>query len=235
MIDAVVILQARMGSVRLPGKSLAPLVGGASVVAMCLARLVRAGVAQVLLATTSLPEDDRLEAAASALGVPAFRGPCEDVLTRFLRAAGTVSARFVVRATADNPAVDVDAPRRVLDALVTNGSDHVVEAGLPYGSAVEAVTVDALERADCAADDARDREHVTSLIRRNRTAFASITPLCPPPLRRPDLRFTIDTPDDLVYMRSLLARIPEPLDAPLAFMIEEADRLAGSRALESAS
>jgi len=73
---------------------------------------------------------------------------------------------YIIRATADNPAVDVDAPGRVLAALVEGAADYAIESGLPYGSAVEAITVDALTKADAMAVDASDREHVTPLVRR---------------------------------------------------------------------
>src|SRR5262249_33452231 len=94
-----------------------------------------------------------------------------------------------------------------LRALRQTGADHIVEDGLPYGGAVEAVTMDALDRADVLAVDAADREHVTTLIRRDRDRFAPATVPAPAQVRRPDIRVTIDTADDLQFARSLAARM----------------------------
>ena len=83
--DALVILQARMGSSRLPGKVLAPL-GGRSLLAQCIERLLAARVGEVLVATTTRPEDEAVVAEAHAAGVAVIRGPVDDVLGRFVAA-----------------------------------------------------------------------------------------------------------------------------------------------------
>jgi spore coat polysaccharide biosynthesis protein SpsF (cytidylyltransferase family) len=128
--NAAVILQARMASRRLPGKALA-LVGGRTILAQCLGRLQHGSPVPVVLATTDRPEDDQLEEEAARLGVRTFRGPSDDVLARFVRVARALKVDWVVRATADNPAVDMDAPGRVLRLIASTGVDHVSEADLP--------------------------------------------------------------------------------------------------------
>jgi spore coat polysaccharide biosynthesis protein SpsF (cytidylyltransferase family) len=158
-----------------------------------------------MLATTTSREDDSLVAAAAAYGVPVFRGPADDVLLRFVQAARSVGARDIVRATADNPLTDIDAPVRVLKALRESGADHVVEHGLPHGAAVEAMTMDALCRAAIHATDPGDREHVTTMIRRDRERFTPLVVAAPSALHRPELRLTVDTMDDLDFMRGLAA------------------------------
>ncbi len=126
MSQAIILLQARMGSTRLPGKSLAP-IGVRPLVAHCVARLLVGAAAPVMLATTDQPEDDALVYAVAPYGVPVFRGPATDVLLRFVQAARSVGARYIVRATADNPLTDIDAPERMLRVLRESGADHVVE------------------------------------------------------------------------------------------------------------
>jgi len=202
MSRAVIILQARMASTRLPGKALAP-IGARTLIGHCLARLRIANAAPVLLATTTNQEDDVLVATAAKYGVPAFRGPADDVLSRFLLAARSVDAQFVIRATGDNPAVDIDGPGRVLGALRTTNADHVIEDGLPYGAAVEGVRVEALNRASELATEAADREHVTPRIRRDRTRFTALQILAPAHVRRPEIRVTVDTSDDLSFMEGV--------------------------------
>lgn len=202
MPNAAIVLQARMGSTRLPGKVLAP-IGGRSVLAHCVERLQRSGL-PVIVATTELDDDDRVAQEAVRLGVAVVRGPVDDVLARYLAAARQFNLTEVIRATADNPAVDMDAPRRTLALLYRSGADHVVEHGLPTGAAVEAVTVEALARAAGLATDSYDREHVTPLIRRDPRFFA-LPALAPGDVRRPAVRLTVDTAADLAFMRRVFA------------------------------
>jgi spore coat polysaccharide biosynthesis protein SpsF (cytidylyltransferase family) len=203
--DAIIILQARTGSTRLPGKVLAP-IGARTLLAHCLTRLRVGSAAPVIVATTTKQEDDCLVTAAATYCVPVFRGPEDDVLLRYVLAARSVGARYVVRATADNPLTDIDGPTRVLQALRSSGADHVIEAGLPSGAAVEGVTVDALSRAARQAVDPADREHVTPLIRRD-PAFNAVIVDAPIAVRRPEKRLSVDREDDLRFMRQLAARM----------------------------
>lgn len=234
MHDAVpVVLQARMGSTRLPGKVLADL-AGMPLVEWCLSRLEAAQVGPVVLATTTLPADDALEALGNRLGIRTVRGPEDDVLQRFALAADYLDARFLIRATADNPAVDIDAPARVAELIRRTGADHVVETGLPLGAAVEAVRTAALYQALAQSHDRYDREHVTPYLYRTPGRFLALTPPAPVALQRPDLRFTVDTPDDLVFMRRVLERVTRPgWRAGLAEIIRMADDVTGETAGES--
>lgn len=222
MPQALIVLQARFASRRLPGKALA-LVGGRPILARCLERLRDGGAAPVVLATTTNPEDDALAILARRQGFPVVRGPEQDVLHRFVLAAARFNATYVVRATADNPAVDIDAPRRVLRALVETGAEYVVESGLPYGTCVEAMTVDALEKADAIATSTHDREHVTPLIRNSRL-FHAIEVSAPLRLRRPHLRLSVDSLQDLAFMRRVMSDLGNPAaEPPLAAIIEAAE------------
>jgi spore coat polysaccharide biosynthesis protein SpsF len=218
-----IILQARMGSKRLPGKVLAD-VAGRPLLEHCLIRLAAAGVGPVILATSTSPADDALAAKAAGLGFQAVRGPEDDVLQRFALAADYVNARFFIRATADNPAVDIDSAARVIAAIEGLGADHVVESGLPLGAAVEAVRTSALYQAAAQARDAYDREHVTPFLYRNPARFLAVSPAAPESIRRPDLRLTVDTAEDLEFMRAVLARAGAPgTQASLAAIIRAAD------------
>ncbi|HEX7795996.1 MAG TPA: hypothetical protein VF456_16660 [Vicinamibacterales bacterium] len=211
--QAVIVLQARMASTRLPGKALAS-IGARTLIGHCLARLRIGGAAPVVLATTTNQEDDVLVATAAKYGVTAFRGSADDVLGRYVLAAQSIGARFVVRATGDNPAVDIGAPVRVLAALRSTRADHVIENGMPYGGAVEGVTVEALVRASTLATSAADREHVTPWIRRDRTRFTAVQIPAPVAVRRPDVRVTVDTEHDLAFMQDVAARLDNWCDEP---------------------
>ncbi len=226
MLQAAIILQARTGSTRLPAKVLAP-IGTRSILGHCIERLAHARVAPVVVATTTEAEDKSIVEEAQRLGVRAFRGDRDDVLSRFIRVARELKADVIVRATADNPAVDMDAAARCLRTLRLTGADYVVERGLPYGAAVEAVRTAALEHAYEEAADRDDREHVTLFVRRHRARFRVHEAQAPVALARPDLRFTVDTAADLAYMRAVItAAAPAGAPVPLAALMAAADRLA---------
>ncbi len=225
MTDGVaIVLQARIGSTRLPGKSLAP-IAGRSLLARAVERLRARSGLPVVLATTTLAADDLLAEEAHGLGIEVVRGPVDDVLARYAVAASAFGLQVVIRATADNPAVDLDAPRRTLEMLRRSAADYVVDRGLPVGATVEAMSVTALRRAAGLATTAYDREHVTPFIKRDPRSRA-LDLLAPLPLRRADLRFTVDTADDLTAMRRLYAELGPPAEpAPLDQFILAADRL----------
>jgi spore coat polysaccharide biosynthesis protein SpsF len=191
--------------------------------------LQQAEAGEVVLATTTAPQDEALIETAERLRVRAFRGSTDDVLDRYVGAARMLDVDIIVRATGDNPAVDLDAPARVLRALREHAADYACEDGLPLGAGVEAITTAALVRAAGAATGADDREHVTLYVKRRPGAFRIVRVNPPPALRRPDLRFTIDTHRDLDYMRRLFAAAARP-EPTLAELIAATCACAGSDA-----
>jgi spore coat polysaccharide biosynthesis protein SpsF len=217
-----IVLQARMGSRRLPNKVLAP-IGRRSLLAHCITRLSTTRL-PVIVATTVLADDDLIEREALSCGATVARGSEHDVLDRFLQVARERGLSEVVRATADNPFVDPASVGRVLDLRRRVQADHVVEHGLPIGAAVEAVTVAALERAAALITDPYDREHVTSFIRRD-ARFQALRAMAPAAVRRPGLRLTVDTADDLEFVRAVHRSLGGGDDAyPLTALIRAADQ-----------
>ena len=224
MRGAAIVLQARMGSSRLPGKSLA-LIGGRTVLAHCIERLRIESDLPLIVATTTDRQDDAIVCEAQALRALVVRGAATDVLSRYLLAAATFGLSHLVRATADNPAVELGAPVRTLAALRHSSADYAAEEGLPVGAGVEALTVAALRRAGDLTHVPYDREHVTPYLRRA-PGFRAVTTSAPRALRRPDLRLTVDTAADLAFVRSIhagLGRRSTP--APLTEIITMADQL----------
>jgi spore coat polysaccharide biosynthesis protein SpsF len=230
MRGTAVLLQARMGSSRLPGKSMRMLAGH-TMLAHAIVRLQASGY-PVALVTTTRSEDDCLVEAACHLRAEVFRGSDVDVLDRFAKAVQHFELHRVVRATADNPAVDIDAVSRMLSLLDRASADHVVEYGLPVGGAVEALRGSALLRAAAEATDPYDREHVTPLIKRN-SEYRALAALAPGHVRRRGLRLTVDTEEDLAAMQRLfdavgLQHFPAPLSVILDVMDRMLDRSDGS-------
>lgn len=224
--NVAVILQARSGSTRLPGKAMLD-IDGQTILARCLLRLRAAGVGRLLLATTTLAADDALVAEAERVGVPSFRGSADDVLGRYVEAAASIDADLVVRATGDNPAVDPGSILRLARVMRLDDVDHAVEADLPVGGTVEIVKASALRKSARRAREAADREHVTTFIRRPASGYRCAIVPAPAPLSRPDLRFTIDTPADLAWMRAVIraAGRGRPGQPGLRALIAAADRL----------
>ena len=193
-----IVVAARTGALRLPGKALLPL-GGAPMVVFLLRRLRGLRTGRVVLATTNLRADDALEAAAAAEGVSVYRGSQNDVVARFVGAAANFGFDIVGRVTADCPFVDAELVDWCVSQSFGLGQyDLATTKGqFPVGLDVE------LYRAECmAALDAgtalssEDREHLTLHFYNNREAFAvkSITP--PSNWTRNDRTFTIDTAAD---------------------------------------
>jgi spore coat polysaccharide biosynthesis protein SpsF len=224
-VSAAIVLQARMASQRLPGKVLA-LIAGRTVLEHCVERLTASGLPLAIAAPFG-HDDDAIEREGRRLGVDVVRGPHEDVLGRFALAATTLGVDEIVRATADNPGVDLDAPQRTLEARRQANADHVVEEGLPYGTTVEAMTTEALLRQAALATAPSDREHVTPFMRRD-SRFVAVRSLAPAHLRRPELRLTVDTPADLEFLRKVfdVAEQRHPRPVPLAALIAAAATVA---------
>jgi spore coat polysaccharide biosynthesis protein SpsF len=197
-----IILQARVGSTRLPGKALER-IAGVTLLEHCLRRLSLARAGRVVLATTNAAEDDALVAIARGLDYGVYRGSTSDVLGRYLGAAITFGFDVVIRATGDNPCVDIAASRRLARVLRTGSADYACEQDLPYGGAVEAMTMTALGRAAALAVSDFDREHVTPYIKQRPEMFRHALSMAPAPIRRPDVRVTVDTPSDLTHVRRL--------------------------------
>jgi spore coat polysaccharide biosynthesis protein SpsF len=182
----------------------------------------------VVLATTVLEEDTALCDLATRLGVAVYRGSASDVLARMAKAAEAFDLNPIIRATGDNPAVDVEAPARALAVMRELHVDYVCEEGLPIGGAVEAVTREALLRSAREAHDPDDREHVTTWVKRRSDLWNLAFPAPPAPLRRPELRVTVDTPADLAFVRSLYARAGTEQPS-LRALIEAAETLTQKR------
>lgn len=191
-----------MGSSRLPGKVLKPL-DGVPMLGRIVDRLSHCRSAgRLIVATTDLPRDD---AVAAAAGTEVFRGSETDVLDRYYRCARLHGLSVVVRATADNPFVDPEEGDRVVAALLDRGVDYVTMQGLPVGVALEAMTMDALERAWRDGREPHHREHVNDYILENPALFPQIRLDAPPQKHAPDVRLTVDTPEDFAHAEALVA------------------------------
>jgi len=201
------VVAARMGSTRLPGKTLADLAGRPSL-RHIIDRLRRvSSLAGVVIATTEGPEDDPVRECARSAGAASFSGSSDDVLGRTLAAAGAVSARTIVQVTGDCPLVDPRVVERALATYTTNDVDYVstVLGGetYPIGFDVEVFATDLLARVDRLTADPRDREHVSVYIYEHPEDFRLLGVRATGRQQRPDLRLTLDTAEDLAVIRAV--------------------------------
>jgi spore coat polysaccharide biosynthesis protein SpsF (cytidylyltransferase family) len=224
-MGAAVVIQARMGSSRLPGKSMA-LLGGVPVVDWVVRRCGLADrVDDVVVATSTNGEDDELADHVTGNGWMVVRGHPDDVLDRYVAALDVVDHDRIVRVTGDCPFVQpafIDAALELLTGdVVYVATGHA--GRFPRGFDVEAVTRDALLVAHAEAVDPVEREHVTPFIARRPDRFPAVDLPSPPWARRPELRLTLDEAADLAALRAIvdgLGATPESLtgDAIVAFL-----------------
>lgn len=206
-MQVVAVVQARLGSTRLPGKVLADL--GGTVVLDWVVRAARAAeqLDGVVLATSSDPSDDPLADHARQLDLPVVRGPLDDVLSRYLLAVHEHPCDAVVRLTADCPLLD---PALVDLVVATWRADPrweyvatTLHRTLPRGLDVELVRADVLASLDAVAAG-HHRQHVTSLLYTQPEGRRLLGLGVAPPAD--DLRVTLDTAPDLDLLRKVVAR-----------------------------
>lgn len=205
---ALAIVQARMSSTRLPGKTLAD-VDGEPMLALLLRRLRHSRqIGDIVVATSTDTADDPVADLAARLGVGVSRGPREDVLTRFLLAIGDRDGP-IVRITGDCPLIDpavVDDTIERFRSLPDCGyASNVEPRTFPDGLDVEVFDAAALRTIAREPLDARDREHVTSAIRAQPERFLSAALVASENLG--ELRWTVDDPEDLEFIRAVVRRL----------------------------
>lgn len=193
----VCVIQARMGSQRLPGKVMMPLAG-----APMLQRLIERvqpshSIDELVVATSMGAENQPIAALCKKLGVRCHRGDENDVLSRFLTIGEETSARTYIRLTGDNPFVDASLVDHVIDVYASGAGsfdylNNVDESGYPFGLFVEVFSADALLRAS-ADKSAENLEHVTFALR-NSGRFRTKVVKAPGPFRYQSL--TVDTSED---------------------------------------
>jgi glutamate-1-semialdehyde aminotransferase/spore coat polysaccharide biosynthesis protein SpsF (cytidylyltransferase family) len=203
------IIQARMGSSRFPGKTLAELSGKPML--WHVVRLVRGArtVDEVVVATTCVASDDPIASFCLREGIACFRGSENDVLDRFYNASKEKQADVVVRITADCPLIDSDVIDRVVTRFQEGGTDYAsntLRYTYPDGLDTEVFSFVALEQAWSEAVKPSEREHVTPYLLGGKFRTVNVESEFPVPLGTH--RWTVDYPSDLEFVRKIYTEFP---------------------------
>jgi len=173
--NVVAIIQARMGSSRLPGKSL-HLIEGYPLLWHVISRIKKCNhISKLIIATTTDPRDNAIEKFAQAETIKCFRGSEHNVLDRFYCCAKAHTADIIVRITADDPFKDPEIIDNAIRIFKKNNGtvDYVGNTHpptYPLGLDVEVFSFKALEKAWKETTDVYDKEHVTQYMLRNLTS-----------------------------------------------------------------
>ena len=205
-----VIIQARMGSTRLPGKVLKP-IAGKVLLDHVLGRLsLLAYPVKVVVATSDLPQDDAIACHCQSRCVAVFRGSETDVLDRYYKCACENGFEHVARLTADNPFTDLEELHRLIEQHLTQHNDYTHSFGsMPLGVGAEIFTFAALEKSVLEGHACNHREHVNEYIQENPDMFRIGVLEIPVVKCRQDLRLTVDTEDDYKRACAIAEHAPD--------------------------
>lgn len=212
-----IIIQARMGSTRLPGKILKVFYGEETLLETLLINLHKVGV-KVIVATSVNENNDQLEAFLKNKGELVYRGSENDVLDRFIKAAESNDIDGIIRICSDNPFMDWQGVSQLIAKARLSNSDYIgfrvndtPSILTHFGFWGEYVKLDALKRvADTTPEDSPAHEHVTYHVYKNPGEYKCEWIQCPEYLQgRDDIRLTIDTPEDLASARQVYANLME--------------------------
>jgi spore coat polysaccharide biosynthesis protein SpsF len=196
-MKVIAILQARMGSTRLPGKVLLPF-GRTNVLDYAVSRCQAAkGIDQVIVATSEKEADSQIVEWCNRNGIEVFQGSEEDVLSRYFECAKQYKADYVIRALGDCPFFHYELADAVIEHTTrVQGDIAIYSEPIPLGLGVEIISSSALSYIYSHGMEDYHREHVTYYAYENRELFQSVNMDSPAYLKDKQVRLTLDTQED---------------------------------------
>ena len=196
------IIQARLGSTRLPNKVLMPLPIGSNetILSQIIKKIKEVDIiSDVIVATSKLPINDRLEEYVKSLNIDCFRGEEEDVLSRFYHISQERNFDYVIRFTGDNPVIDTEYLKQFINNLLKKKLEYSCSTNLPLGCNFEMIKIDQLNLAYETTKKAYDIEHVTPFIKNTAKnielySFKGFRLI-------KQLRLTVDYPSDYAFVQ----------------------------------
>lgn len=212
-MKVLAIIQARMGSTRLPGKVLR-LIQGKSMLEHQIDFLKKSeSINQLIVATTKLAQDDKIEELVNELGIDCYRGSTDDVLERYYKCAKKFNGEIIVRITSDNPLVEPTLVDKIIELAIDTKCDfatNMIKQTYPLGYLVEVFPFQVLEKLYNNVMDPLTREHVTFHIKRNPKLYDIQNFTLPKELARPEWRLAVDEERDFEIMSKIFASLYKP-------------------------
>ena len=220
-MKTVFLVAGRLKSTRLPDKMRLPLAGRTTIAHLLDRAKATPHVDQVVLCTSTNPQDTPLVDIAAAEGVACFRGDEDDVIRRLRDAARAFAADYVLHITADCPLVDPAYAGRIVETYERTGADLIRALDLPHGAFSYGMTPAALDRVMSIKDEANTE--VWGRYFTDTDAFTVHDLIVEPRHRRPEFRLTIDYPEDLQVLEAVFGALQRPgelfsLDDVIAFL-----------------
>ena len=208
-MNTAILITARLKSTRLPMKVIKPILGQPMISHM-LDRLKLAQRPQkIIICTSTLAQDDPLEEIAAQESVHCFRGYPDDVLLRLTHAADQFGVDTVISCTADNPFVDPVYIDRLVDFHIAEGNDYSKIEGLPFGTFSYALSYPAMVRV-CQVKTETDTEVWGGYFTETDMFSWGVMQVSDPSVRWPELRLTVDTPEDFELVTRIFDELYEP-------------------------
>ena len=209
-MNGLAIIQARMGSERLKGKSLLSL-GDNTVIYSCFKAVFSSNCfSKIIVATTSNPEDDVLVNYLKKEKIDYFRGSEENVYSRFFELSKLNESNFVARFTGDNPLIDPNVIKMVVNAHLESKADYtsnVIERTWPRGNDLECINSDILIDLNERNLNKEELEHVTLYIRKNLDNYKICSVINDKKLKLPKLRITLDFMEDYILIKKIFEEL----------------------------
>ena len=203
------IIQARMGSTRLPGKVLMDVTKEKPVLYYVINQLKHCkSIEEIIVATTTLQEDDKIVQFCMDNKVSCFRGDSKNVLERHYRCAEKFSLSKIIRMPSDKPLLDPEVVDQIVEVFNSNSYDYVTNflpSTFPGGTEVEVLSFDSLKKSWGNAALPSEKEHVTNYIYNNRNDFRIFNVVNSEDLS--NFRWAVDRIEDLRLVREIVSRI----------------------------
>lgn len=219
-MKTAILITARLKSTRLPMKVIKP-IHGRSMIAHMLDRLKLAQrSSEIIICTSPLSQDEPLVKIAREEGVQYYRGDPDDVLLRLTNAAKEFGVDTVISCTADNPFVDPEYIDRLVDFHLEHGYDYSKSNGLPFGIFSYALACQAMVRA-CEMKAETDTEVWGDYFTETGQFSWGVMQVNDPSVCWPELRLTVDTPQDFELVTRIFDELYEPGNVfPLTAIID---------------
>jgi len=206
-MKSIAVIQARMDSKRLKGKSLLPL-GNENIIYYCYkAALDSRMFEKIIVATSKSKNDDDLVAYLNLKNIDYFRGSQNNVLSRYLEINKKYQPCNIARLTGDNPLIDPLVIEKVVTSHLNAGSDYssnIINRSWPRGNDVECISGEVLSKLKTRDLSQEDLEHVTLFIRKNLGDYNYTSVESSKPFEHKTIRLTVDYEEDYFLVKKIV-------------------------------